>query len=144
MQTLHIAHEMARRGIMASIANAPLGTRITISQGDPRTLEQNAKLWAMLSDVSNQVDWYGQKLANEDWKDLFTAVLRQQRTVPGIGGGFVVLGLRTSKMSKREFSELVEIIYAFGSEKGVQWSEQAKSLQQVSDMPGGHVRKEPA
>jgi hypothetical protein len=45
--------------------------------------------------------------------------------VPGVDGGFVALGVRTSKMSKAEFSEYIEAIYAFGSERSVTWSEKA-------------------
>lgn len=37
--------------------------------------------------------------------------------------GFVALGQRTSTMSKGTFSELVELIFAFGAERGVRWSE---------------------
>ena len=41
----------------------------------------------------------------------------------GIDGGFVVCGQRTSKMSKAEFSNLLELIYAFGAEHEVTFSE---------------------
>lgn len=88
-----------------------------------RNLEQNAKLWAMLSEVSRQVDWYGRKLTPENWKHVFTASLSKQDVVPGIDGGFVVLGKSTSSMSKREFAELIELIYAFGAERGVKFNE---------------------
>lgn len=92
---------------------------------DDRTLAQNRKLWPMLNDVSTQVEWYGEYMPPDDWKDVFTAAYRRQRAVPGIDGGFVVLGMRTSKMKKKEFSDLIEIIYAFGAERGVRWSEKA-------------------
>ena len=42
-----------------------------------RSTDQNALLWAMLTDVARQVDWYGQKLTAADWKDVFTASLRK-------------------------------------------------------------------
>ena len=92
-----------------------------------RTLDQNRKLWPMLEDVRKQVDWYGFELACEDWKNIFTASLRGQRAVPGIDGGVVVLGKSTSRMDKSEFSELVELIYAFGSQRAVIWSEKAQA-----------------
>lgn len=95
---------------------------------ETRTLDQNAKLWAMLTDVSRQVEWHGRKLSNEDWKHVMTAALTQQEAVPGINGGFVVLGQSTRKMKKRQFAELIELIYAFGSEQGVQWSEKAEGV----------------
>lgn len=100
---------------------------VTVSLGRPRrSLDQNAKLWPMLDDVARQVEWYGQYLTKEEWKDVFTAALKRQKVVPGLEGGFVVLGTSTRRMSKREFSELIELIYAFGAERGVRWSEPAQ------------------
>jgi len=97
---------------------------LTLSIGEEkRSLDQNKRLWAMLGDVSRQVDWYGAKLDPEDWKHVFTAAITKQRTVPGIDGGFVVLGQSTSRMSKAEFSELMELIDAFGAERGVVFQE---------------------
>lgn len=97
-----------------------------------RTLDQNAKLWPMLTDVAKQVEWvkdgYPCRMKPEEWKDLFTASLRKQSMAPGIDGGMVVLGLHTSRLTKRQFSDLIEVIYAFGSERGVEWSEPAKAL----------------
>jgi len=90
-----------------------------------RSLDQNSKLLAILTDVSTQVDWYGQKLSPEDWKHVFSASLEKQRAVPGIDGGFVVCGISTSKMSKKKFADLLTIIEAFGSEQGVKWSDPA-------------------
>lgn len=91
-----------------------------------RTLDQNAKLWAMLSDVSAQVEWHGTTLTPDNWKDVFTAALKRTKVVPGIDGGFVVLGQRTSTMGKALFAELIELIYAFGAERGVTWTDPAE------------------
>jgi hypothetical protein len=88
-------------------------------------------LWALLSDIARQVQWPVdgelQWLTKEDWKVLLTAGLkREQRIAKGIWGGFVMLGCSTSRMSKQEMSELVELILAFGAEHGVEWSEQSE------------------
>lgn len=89
---------------------------------ETRSLEQNKRLWAMLSDISEQVDWYGRKLTPEDWKHVFTASLRKLDVVPNLDGtGFVALGLSTSSMSRREMAELQELMEAFGTEKGVKF-----------------------
>lgn len=88
-----------------------------------RTTEQNARLWAMLTDVSEQVNWYGRKLKPEEWKHVFTAALSKQDVVPNIdGSGFVVLGKATSKMTKREMCDLQTLIEAFGVDKGVKFT----------------------
>lgn len=89
-----------------------------------RTLEQNAKLWAMLTDVSEQVNWHSQKLTPEDWKHVFSAALNQQRVVPNIDStGFVVLGQSTSKMTVRQMADMIELINAFGAERGVSFKD---------------------
>ncbi len=90
-----------------------------------RTLSQNSKIWPMLTDLSKHIDWYGHTLTPDEWKQVTTASLMNQKTVPSIEGGFVVLGASTSKMKKAKFSELIELIYAFGSEHNVKWSEKA-------------------
>jgi hypothetical protein len=103
--------------------NVAWGTRVEFKQAK-RTIDQNSKLWACLSDVSQQVEWYGQKLNATDWKDMFTASLRKARVVPGIDpGSFVLLGLHTSTMDKEEMSNLIELIHAFGAERGVIFAE---------------------
>jgi hypothetical protein len=92
---------------------------------EKRSSEQNRRMWAMLTDVSQQVDWYGNKLTPEEWKCVFSAALNKQRVVPGLEGGFVVLGQSTSKMTKAEMSELQELMGAFGAERGVSFREPA-------------------
>lgn len=90
-----------------------------------RTIEQNKILWAMLTDISEQVNWHGNKLSPEDFKHIFSAALSQQRVVPNIdGNGFVVLGKSTSKMSVAEMSDMIELIQAFGAERGVKFKDE--------------------
>lgn len=93
-----------------------------------RSLDQNRKLWACLTDVSEQVEWPVdgklQTLTPEDWKDILTAGLhKSQRVAQGVDGGFVMLGQRTSKMTVGDMVELIEFIRWFGAEKGVCWSD---------------------
>ena len=99
------------------------GHRLTLEvRPETRSDAQNRTLWSALRDVSRQVDWYGQKLTDEEWKHVFSASLKRQKVVPGLDGGFVVLGQSTSRMTKGEFSELMELMWAFGSERDVRWS----------------------
>ena len=90
-----------------------------------RSLDQNKKMWAMLNDISKQVTWYGERLSPENWKDMITAVLKRQKVVPGIEGGFIALGQRTSKMSIKEMIDVIDFAYAFGADPNhpVEWSE---------------------
>lgn len=85
-----------------------------------RSLEANALMWVLLQCLERQTDWHGIKLSAEEWKDLLSAGLMKSKVVPNLDStGFVVLGQRTSKMSKKQHSDLIELIYATGAEKGV-------------------------
>lgn len=114
---------MSRMTAKVAIDNAPDGWAISITP-PTRSMPQNAMLWPLLDKISKKVDWYGQKLTDEEWKDVLTAALKREKVVPGINGGFVVLGQRTSKMNKKDFSELLELTLAFGVQHGVDFSEQ--------------------
>lgn len=86
-----------------------------------RSVQANSCLWAHLKDVSEQVVWHGNKLTPEEWKDVFTASLKAQKSVPAIDGGYVVLGAKTSKMSIQEMGNLIELICAFGANHDVKF-----------------------
>lgn len=89
---------------------------------ETRSTAQNRMLWSCLNDISKQVEWHGQRLDAEAWKDMATAALKRQRVVPGLDGGFVVLGQRTSKMTRSEMTELIDFLHAMGAQRGVQFS----------------------
>ena len=119
-----MAHAEARRRAIQSVQDAPEGWCVTVSE-KTRSLEQNSRLWASLNEISKQVDWHGRKLTPEDWKHVFSASLKKMEVVPNLEGtGFVALGLSTSKMTKRELSDLLELVYAFGADKGVIFNDQ--------------------
>jgi hypothetical protein len=124
-QTFTLAHPLARKRAMAAVAEAPDGFVVTVSE-PTRNLEQNAKLWAMLTEVSEQVVWHSKKLSPENWKAVFSSAIRKLEVVPNLDGtGFVALGQSTSQMSKREFGEMLELIAAFGAQHGVEFNEPA-------------------
>lgn len=123
-QTFVLSSPAVRHNAIRAIQGAPDGYEVTV-RPRVRSHEQNSMLWALLTDISRQVRWCDRTLSAEDWKTLFSALLRHQQVIPGIEGGLVVLGLSTSQLTKGEFSQLLESILAFGSEKGVQWSDAA-------------------
>lgn len=123
MRSLIITGEAARKAICRHVLSAPEGHVVKISE-PTRNLEQNAKMWAMLADLERQCDWHGVRLVAEEWKDLLSAGLVQSKVVPNLeGNGFVILGQRTSRLTKSQFAALIELIQAFGAERGVEWSE---------------------
>lgn len=97
-------------------AHAKDGMRIEFKQAR-RSAGQNDKLWAMLTEVADQVPWHGIKLSPGDWKFIFLdALKRELRVVPNIDGtGFVNLGRSSSDLSKAEMSDMIELIHEFGA-----------------------------
>jgi hypothetical protein len=122
-RTLILAHDVARQRAVEAVKAAPEGWSVTIAE-PRRNLDQNARMWAMLADIAAQVEWYGKRLTSDDWKHVFTSSLRRLEVVPNLDGtGFVALGMSSSRMSKREFSDLIEMMFAFGAERAVQWTD---------------------
>lgn len=117
---LTIQRDADRRLAHQWIEQVPVGTRIEVKAAK-RTIDQNSKLWAMLTDVAVQVVWHGKRLRPDDWKLVFLdALKRELRLVPNVNGdGFVNLGRSSSDLSKSEMSDLFEVIQAFGAEHGV-------------------------
>jgi hypothetical protein len=101
------------------------GQRLIVEvKPETRSTEQNRRMWAMLTDISRQVEWYGKRLTAEDWKHVFSSSLRKLEVVPNLDGtGFVALGMSTSSMTKGEMGDLMTLMEAFGAERGVEWSE---------------------
>lgn len=119
--------DQAHRAVMHAWAQAKGliadGKRLTLElRPEKRSDAQNRRLWSMLTDISEQVEWHGHRLTAEEWKDVFSAALKRTKVVPGLDGGFVVCGQSTSKMTKAEMCELQELMEAFGADKGVRFT----------------------
>lgn len=122
------------------------GARSVVIAEPKRSLELNAAMWCLLSDLANQVGWKrarwrgdrmveagayvllvdepnAMRLSKEEWKDVMTAALARPRMFAGIDGGLVAIGLSTSSMSGRRVRELCALIEAFGADKGVVFSD---------------------
>ncbi len=111
--------------IQQNIINGLKSGPVIVSLGrETRSGEQNNLLWALLTDISNQVTWFDKKHSPEAWKDIITGSFKGAEFVPNINGdGFVLLGMRTSKMDKPTFSALVDYIQAFGADQSIKWSD---------------------
>ena len=124
-----ILHRQTDRDRAAAwVRSAPWGTRITFQEAK-RSTDQNAKMWAMLTEVARQVKWHGQRLSADDWKLVFLAALKAElRIVPNLDGtGFVQLGRSSSDLSVSEMADLIDLIAAFGARQGVVFADQMEA-----------------
>ena len=123
-RTWKLTGEAAKKAVCREVLAAPEGQVATL--GDPtRTLDQNAAQWPILEAFAQQLDWpingVMSKITADDWKDILTCAFRneQPRVAMGLSGGMVLLGQRTSKFSKRDFSDWLEFLHAIANERGV-------------------------
>ena len=121
--TFPLRNEMDRQRAIACLQKIDLDAGyVWTMREEARSDATNRRMWAMLRDISRQVEWYGRKLDEESWKHVFSAAVQQQDAVPGINGGFVVLGVSTRKQSKKWFNDLFEVMEAFAAEQSVKFT----------------------
>lgn len=113
-----IADERSRKRASDWVRLAPRGTSIEFKRSN-RTLPQNARMWALLTAISEQLLWHGCKYHPEDWKDYFMHSLSGARFMPHEEGGMIPIGRRTSRLTKDEHSDLTALIEAFAARNGV-------------------------
>lgn len=93
-----------------------------------RTLDQNAKMWAMLTDLEQQApEYFGIKMTKEKYKDLFTGSLSGCDFVPAVGGhGMIGIGGSSSKLTTSQMADLISMIEMFGAERNVKFSDMGR------------------
>jgi len=104
----------------AWIDAAPDGSRIEF-KAPRRTLDQNSRLWAVLTDIASQAEHHGRKYPAETWKFIFLSALgREMQFVPALDGhGMIPIGQSSSDLSKTEMSALLELMEAWASEHNI-------------------------
>ena len=124
-----LANDRLRQRAIDLIMGAKANSRVEF-KGPKRSTDQNAAMWAMLSDIADQLAWHGKRLDTESWKLVFLDALRREhhdemRLVPNIDGtGWVNISpVHSSDLSEEEMRDLLTIIRAFGDQHQVEWSE---------------------
>lgn len=120
----HASLEEAWRALKPYLAN---GHRFELTiETERRSSEQNAKLHAMLTEISRSIEWAGKKRDVEVWKRLLVAAWLRARgesieVLPALDGkGIDVVFRRTSELTKTECAELIEFIQAWAAEHEVE------------------------
>ena len=117
---LRIDGPTSRARAMRLMERVPEGTRVEF-KGARRTLPQNDKMWAMLSEIARQKTHCGRRYTADQWKAIFMhAMGRETVFVPSLDGEtFFPIGWRSSDLSKAEMSELIEFVQSWGAQNGV-------------------------
>lgn len=121
-QTVILRGDVQRAFARNLIDRAPTDAVVNI-HGAARSQDQNAKLWAMLSDVSRAKP-EGRTHTPEVWKCLFMhACGHAVRFEVGLDGEPFPVGFRSSHLTKAQMCALIEFVAAWGTQRGVQWSD---------------------
>ena len=124
MRILRIITEKNRAELLHAVELAPLGAYFQLIDA-PRTLAQNRMMWRLLSRIADQVTHCGEKWEPDDWRAGFLKAMgKKLRFMPALDGdGVVAIGYRSSKLSKPEMSEMIELMYSYGAEHGVEFDD---------------------
>lgn len=122
-----------RERAIAWINKSPAGTRIEFKAAK-RSIPQNERFWAMLTDVATQHSINGRKYTTEEWKMMFLAAYAEVtgaeiRYLPAIHrAGMIPAGRSSSDLSVQEMSEVIDLMAQYGSENGVVFKDDVEAV----------------
>lgn len=111
------------------IRKAPTGSRVEF-KGPARSLDQNSRFWAMLTDCAVQGRINGRRYNTEQWKLMFLHAYAEERGIeikylPALNrAGMVPCGRSSSDLSVQEMSEVMDWISSWGAENGITFHDQ--------------------
>jgi len=126
-QTYLLRNESIRTNAINHLRNTPLNPDkpfVVTIQERTRSLEQNARLHAMLSQISRKKDYLGKKRGVEFWKGLFVsgwqmATNQHPEIVPGLEGEFINIRESTTRLSVKKITEVMDYIEAYCGMNGI-------------------------
>lgn len=122
-----ILHGQSQRDFARHMIDvAPQDAVVNIKEAT-RTTDQNAKFWSMLSDISRAKPG-GRMHTPEVWKALVMhACGHAVQFEVGLNGEPFPVGFRSSRLTKKQMIDLIDWLYAFGAEYGVQFQDKREA-----------------
>ena len=114
----------------AVIQSAPDLATVDYDPEPTRTDLQSAKWHAQIDDILKvHPRWQGIRMDKWRYKQMFLAGLESEQrveTIPNMeGDGLLILSRSSSRLKWKDFSDLIEITYAWGARHGVVFREPA-------------------
>ena len=125
-QTVRLISPLQRGIAIDLIKRAPADAVVNIREAT-RSLDQNALMWVLLSDVSRSKP-EGRNLRSEQWKAAFMSALGHEvQWINGVDGHPPFPDQHSSsRLNKSDMADLITFIMEYGARHGVAWSEQAE------------------
>ncbi|HHF7319805.1 recombination protein NinB [Haemophilus influenzae] len=130
-QPFFLRNEQVRSNCQAFIQGLPTDDKkplVVKIQPITRSLEQNSKLHALLSDISKQCEFNGKKRDIDTWKIIMVSAHKiatggQAEMVIGLEGEVINLRESTAQMSVKRLASLIEYITCWGAQNGVRFND---------------------
>ncbi len=118
----------SQRRLACEMINSAPDDHIVNIKAPTRNPDQNAKMWAMLSDVS-RAQPEGRNWTTDTWKCAFMHSLGHQvQFCEGLdGSGPFPTGFRTSRLTVPQMGDLITVIQEYGDRHGVSWSDRVNA-----------------
>jgi hypothetical protein len=106
------------------------GQRLVVEvKPETRSNAENNLLHALIDEIARKLEWAGKKREPETWKRLLVAAWcrvhgESVEILPALDGhGVDIVPARTSKLSRKECADLIEYVFSWGVEQGIEWEE---------------------
>lgn len=121
---LKLSNPRVRALARSYLDRMPDGGMVHFEPEPKRSKDANAKMWAMLGDISKQVQHNGTSHTPETWKHLAMHALGHEvRFEIGLNNEPFPVGFRSSRLTVAQMADLITWLYQYGDEQGVKWSE---------------------
>jgi hypothetical protein len=127
-RTIKLVGDRQREYAMQCVREAVLGQCVTI-QDETRTQEQNRLMWPLIADIQAQVDGMATYSADDIKLRILHAYGQELRFLPELEGiGMFPVGQRSSTLTKKQFTGLIEFMFAYGARHNVRWSAKSQDV----------------
>ena len=120
----HFSARITSRGQLETafraISKVPYGYILT-ARTPTRSDKQNRMMWPILAEFEKQADIDGRTLTDHQWKSVFLEALGHEQTMlPSLDGSrWFAAGLRSSRLTEAQFSDLLALMLAEAAQRGV-------------------------
>ena len=125
---IKLTGDRQRQHALQCVTEAPQGYCVTIAE-ETRTQEQNRLMWPLIADIQAQVESMATYSADDIKLRFLHALGQELRFLPELEGtGMFPVGQRSSTLTKKQFTGLIELFFAYGARNGVRWSAKSNDV----------------
>ena len=129
-QQYRLSSPQVRQRAAQAVLDAPEGYSVVIGP-ETRSIAQNRLFWPLVADIRAQNADMAKFSPDQVKLRFLNALDSEMQFLPELwGGGMFAVGQRSSTLSKRDFSLLVELVFKWGAENGIKWSRSSQETLQ--------------